>query len=188
MTTDELVRYLPEHIKPLAEQLRQFPTGYEKWVYATAAPPETYQGDVFASVTIVSVDEDGDAILGTTAGMVISNTCDAQPGMADFILVAPVISLADYRENSALEGENLENHISALRDNRISQLIFLPPRVGLADSFADLGNICPISSTYFHSRHAQARLVSLSQYGHYFLLIKLAYHLTRPEPSDAKRT
>jgi hypothetical protein len=120
--------------------------------------------------------------------MVISNTCDAQPGMADFMLVAPVISLADYRENSALEGENLKNHISALRDNRISQLIFLPPRGGLADSFADLGNICPISSTYFHSKHAQARLVSLSQYGHYLLLIKLAYHLTRPEPSDAKRT
>lgn len=187
MFGEDITAYLPEHIKPFAEQLKQFPAGYEKWVYATAAPVEAYQGDVFSPVHFVSVDDDGDTIRMDCLGMVISNTCDAQPGMADFVLVAPVISLEDYCQKSDLRRDDLENHIRALVDNKISQLMFLPKWQEGSDSFVDFGNICSVSSRYFHSEHGQQRLVSLSQNGHYFLLVKLAYHLSRPETAGAKR-
>jgi len=178
---------LPEHIKPFADQLQQFPNGYEKWVYSSALPQETYQGDVFAGVPFVSLDDSGDVIRGELFGMVVSNTCDAQPGQGDFVLVAPVIDLEDYRLHNELKGEDLENHVRALVENKISQLMFLPNTNGFGRSFVDFGNICSISLRFFHSDRGQKRLLSLSQCGHYFLLMKLAYHFCRLEASDAKR-
>jgi len=59
MFGDDLVPYLPEHIRPYANQLKQFPEGYEKWVYAASLPAETYQGDVFNKMSLASIDDDG---------------------------------------------------------------------------------------------------------------------------------
>ena len=187
MFGDDITAYLPEHIKPFTEQLKQFPAGYEKWIYATSLPSETYQGDVFTQVPLVSIDDTGDVVRAEVSGMVVSNTCDAQPHRGDFILVAPVIDLQDYRENSDLKGEDLENHLRTLTENKISQLMFLPEGQGIRGCFVDFANVCSVSLRYFHSDRGQKRRVSLSQCGHYFLLIKLTYHFSRPEAPDAKR-
>ena len=187
MFGDDIIAYLPERIKPFTEQLKQFPSGYEKWVYATSLPSVIYQGDIFSRVPFVSIDDNGDVVRAEFCGMVVSNTCDAQPNQGDFVLLAPVIDLENYREISNLRGEDLENHVGALTDNRISQLMFLPETQDIRPSFVDFGNICTVSLRHFHYDRGQKRLLSLSQCGHYFMLIKLAYHLSRPEPSDAKR-
>jgi hypothetical protein len=47
-------------------------------------------------------------------GMVISCTCDTQPEQGEFVLVAPVFDLDDYRTKSELKGQDLDNHIRAL--------------------------------------------------------------------------
>jgi hypothetical protein len=184
---EDLVPYLPEHVRPFAQQLRQFPSGYEKWVYATSSTPETYQGDVFTEVPLVQVDEDGDTVRAKTMGMVISSTCDAQPNQGETVLVAPVIDLKDYSSKAELKGGQLEDHLNALTANKLSQMMFLPEAHGMVGSFVDFGQISPVSLKYFHSERGQKRLVSLSQYGHYFLLMKLAYHLTRPDAPDVRR-
>jgi hypothetical protein len=189
---DDLASYLPEHIRPFAEQLKQFPTGYEKWVYAGSLPSDAYQGDIFGVLPFVHVDDDDDVVRADRLGMVISNTCDAQPDQADYILIAPISDLDDYRKYSEsegeLQGEELENHIRALVENKLSQIMFLPETTGFGRAFVDFGNICSISSKSFHTRYVDMKMISLSQYGHYFLLMKLAYHLARPESADAKRT
>ena len=187
MFGDDIAPYLPEHIRPFTKQLKQFPAGYEKWIYATSSPSETYQGDVFTQVPFVSIDDTGDTIRVEIAGMVVSNTCDAQPTQGEFLLVAPVIDLQDYRENCGLKGADLENHLQALTENKISNLMFLPDAKGVGGSFVDFGTISSVSVMYFHSERGQKRLVALSQCGHYFMLMKLAYHLSRPEARDAKR-
>lgn len=189
MFGDDLVAYLPEHIRPLAQQLKQFPRAFEKWVYASSAPSKMCQGDIVTRLSFVAIGEDGDAVLleNSVGGIVVSVTCDAQPGQGEFVLVAPVFDLDDYRNNSTLKGEELENHIRALTENKISNLLFLPNGSGIRRCFADFGSICPVSLSYFHSNRGQERLASLSQYGHYFLLMKLAYHFTRAEPSELNR-
>jgi hypothetical protein len=184
---EDLVPYLPEHIKPPAQQLKQFPSGYEKWVYATSSPTETYQGDVFTRVPLVFIDENGDAVRAETKGMVISSTCDAQPGQGEAVLVAPVVDLEDFVLNAEFKGEQLENHVRALTANKLSEIMFLPEGHGITRSFVDFGKISPVSVSHFHSERGQNRLISLSQCGHYFLLVKLAYHFSRPEAPDAKR-
>jgi hypothetical protein len=185
---EDISAYLPEQIKPFAQQLRQFPLGYPKWLYAASAPDSTYQGDIYSLVPFACIDHSGSSVRADCLGMVISATCDNQPDQGEFVLVAPVINLNEYRQRSELQGDSLEDHIRALTENKISQLMFLPRTHNLDDSFADFGNISSVSLEYFHSQHDQARLASLSQYGHYFMLMKLAYHICRPELSDVKRT
>ena len=187
MFGDDIFPYLPENIKPFAHQLKQFPVNYEKWVYAGSSRSKPYQGDVLAEVPLVFIDEEGDAARGQLEGMVISNTCDAQADQGEFVVVAPVIDLKAYQENSELRGEELANHLRALTENKISNLMFLPAGQGTSDSFVDFSSLCSVSSTYFHKACGQKRVVSLSLVGHYFLLIKLAYHFTRPESADAVR-
>lgn len=187
MFGDDLAAYLPDHIKPFAEQLKQFPKDFEKWVYASSPAADTYQGDVFAILPFAHVDDDGDVVRADHVGMVISNTCDIQIDQSAFVVVAAVIALDDYRKQSELKGEELENHIRAVVDNKLSQIMFLPETQGFGSALVDFGNVCSISTQHFHATAREKKIVSLSQYGHYFLLVKLSYHLTRPEAADAKR-
>jgi hypothetical protein len=184
---DDIFPYLPENIKPFSQQLKQFPENYEKWVYAAAYRSETYQGDVFADVPFVFVDEDGDPAQAQLAGMVVSNTCDTQPNQGEFVVLAPLIDLETYRQSSELEGEELANHVRAVTENKISNLMFLPRSETTLDSLVDFGNLCSVSGAYFHQKKGKNRIVSLSLVGHYFMLVKLAYHFTRPEAADALR-
>jgi hypothetical protein len=184
---EDISAYLPQHLQPFAVHLKQFPSGYEKWIYASSLPAETYQGDVFAQIPLIAVDDDGNAVRPELNGMVISTTCDAQPNQGEFILFAPVIDLEDYRQNSELKGEALINHIQALTENKISGLMFLPDAPGIRSSFVDFGKVCPISTALFHSYRGRKQLLSLSQCGHYFLLVKLAYHFCRPDAPDVRR-
>ena len=188
MFGDDLTAYLPEHIKPFSEQLRQFPSGYEKWVYATSFPKETYQGDVFSHVPLVAIDEAGEAVRAETNAMVLSCTCDVQLGQGETLLVAPVINLQDYISHSELEGRQLDDHIESVTHNKLSAIMFLPKGAAIERSLVDFGKTSPISVEYFHLDRGQKRLASLSQYGHYFLLVKLAYHFCRPDAPDAKRS
>ena len=192
MFGDDLASQLPEHIRPLAEQLKQFPRNYAKWVYASSIPNDTYQGDVFPELPFVQIDESGDVVRADRLGMVISNTCDAQPDQSENILIAPISDLGDYRRHSEsegeLRGEELENHLRALTENKLSHLMFLPASPGFEDAFVDFGNISTISSKYFHTMYSDLKLASLSQYGQYYLLMKLVHHFARPESQDAKRT
>jgi hypothetical protein len=119
--------------------------------------------------------------------MVISCTCDVQPGQGDVALVAPVLDLEKYRSDSELTGDELENHIRALKENKISDLFFLPAGLGLQPGFVDFGKITSISIDYLSAEEHGKRLTSLSLVGHYFFLVKLAYHFTRPETADSVR-
>lgn len=187
MFSKDITPFLPPHLQKFSVQLRQFPENYEKWVYATSLPNEVYQGDVVTKAPLVHVDANGKLDSLDLPGMVISCTCDAQLGQGDFILIAPVHDLEDYRSHSDLGGPELENHLRALTRNEISDLFFLPAGQGLKPSFVDLGTITSISIEYLHSDQGVQRMASLSQVGHYVLLVKLAYHLTRPEGADAAR-
>jgi hypothetical protein len=184
---DDIVAYLPAHIRQFSDQLKQFPEFFEKWVYAVQLPLEFYQGDVIASLPSIMINGEGTVDRAELPAMIISCTCDVQAGQEDAALIAPVHDLEDYRKNSELAGRDLENHLRALMDNKISSLIFLPAGHGLQSSFVDLGKISTISLEYLHSKEGLVRWVSLSQCGHYFFLVKLAYHFTRPEGTDAAR-
>lgn len=187
MFGDDIAAYLPEHIKPFAKLLKEFPENYEKWLYSTSLPNELYQGDVLQTAVIVSVDDTGNVERAEIPAMVISCTCDAQPGRDDTLLIAAVYDFDDYRTNHGLAGEELENHLRALQRNEIANLFYLPAAQRLRPSVVDFQLISPLAVSFLYPDRFKDRLTSLSQVGHYFFLMKLAHHLARPEPGDAKR-
>jgi len=183
----DFVSFLPTYAKPFAKQLQELPLNYEKWVYAAALPSKIYQGDLFSGVRFASIDDDGEAIVADVPAMVLSNTCDVQPEQSESLLVAPLIDLEDYSAQSVLAGEELENHIRALKRNEISQLMFLPEAHGVKNCFVDFSRISPLPLSYFYSNTAANRFQSLSSCGHYVMMVKVAHHFTRPESPDAAR-
>jgi hypothetical protein len=185
---DEFRSFLPEYAKPFAKQIRDLPANYEKWVYATSLPPETYQGDLLKEARFAFIDDDGEVINADLPAMVVSNTCDAQAGRSESLLLAPLLDLDDYKAKSEIQGKELEDHLSALTRNEISHLMFLPEAHGIKNSFVDFGKISPVSPDYFYSKVAPNRFQSLSTCGHYIMMVKVAHHFTRPETPDAVRT
>lgn len=187
MFEQDFLSFLPTYAKPFAKQLQELPLNYEKWVYATSLPSETYQGDLFNAVRFASIDDDGQAIVADLPAMVLSNTCDVQPGQSESLLLAPLIDLEDYSAQSLLTGEELENHLRALRRNEISQLMFLPEAQGIKNCFVDFSKTSSLPLGYFCSNTVAKRFQSLSTCGHYVMMVKVAHHFTRPESADAPR-
>ena len=183
----DLGSYLPEYVRPFTDLLKQFPANYEKWAHATNLPAELYQGDLLESAGLTAISEDGDVLRADMPAMVISCTCDIQPQQGRFALLAPAIDLEFYRKNIEFEGEALENHVRDVMANKIANLFFLPAgqklKAGVVIDFQQLTAV----SVEFLDKRLKKRLTSLSQTGHYLLLVKLAHHLARPDASDAKR-
>jgi hypothetical protein len=182
----DLGSYLPEHIKPFTDLLKQFPANYEKWAHAGALPAELYQGDIVEQARITVIDEDGDNSVADLPAMVISCSCDVQPKQGKFALLAAVIDFEFYRQNSELQGEALDSHLRDLKANKIANLFFLPAGQKLKDSVVDFERFTSVSVEHLQ-KSLNGRLTSLSQTGHYLLLIKLTHHLTRPDAKDAQR-
>jgi hypothetical protein len=64
---------------------------------------------------------------------------------------------------------------------------FLPAGQKLKASVVDFQQLTSVSVEFLQNTELKARLTSLSQTGHYLLLVKLAHHLTRPDAADARR-
>lgn len=182
----DIASYLPEHVRPFADLLKQFPANYQKWVHATGLAAELYQGDVIEKALLTAIDEEGDILRSELPAMVISCSCDVQPTQGNFALLAPVIELDFYKANSELKGEALDNHLSALLTNKIANLFFLPAGQKLKASIIDFERLTAVSVDLLQKSLGN-RLTSLSQTGHYLFLVKLTHHLTRPDAVDAKR-
>jgi hypothetical protein len=133
----DLGSYLPEHVRPFTDLLKQFPANYEKWVHAGKLPVELYQGDVLEKTTLTAIDEEGQILTLDIPAMVISCSCDVQPKQGKFAVLAPVIDFDFYQKNSELQGESLESHIRDLRANKIANLFFLPSGQKLKDCIID---------------------------------------------------
>lgn len=153
----------------------------------SSKPQRLYQGDVLDSAIVVNINDDGDIERAQIPAMVVSCTCDIQPGQAATLLIAALYDFEDYRANLVLVGEELDNHLRALQRNEIANLFYLPAGQKLKPSVIDFQLISPVSVSYLYPERFKSRLTSLSQVGHYFLLMKLAHHMARPESYDAKR-
>jgi hypothetical protein len=188
---EDISRLLPEHLKSFASDLRKYPVDYPKWFYGQP-PKEIYQGDVIAEARTALIDDDGTGSYREGAVVVISNTCDVQPNRDDYLLLAPLLTLEERYECVTLTGQARIDHFHDLKRNRLASIMFFPAVEGMGDSWLDFTKICPVSSEYFYSKKLRIldqRVASLSQKGHYFFLMKLAYHFCRPEnPADAKRS
>jgi len=100
---------------------------------------------VVEQATLTAVSEEGEILRADVPAMVISCTCDVQPKQGKFALLAPVIDLEFYKENSELQDEALQNHMQGLMDNKIANLFFLPAGQKLKASVIDFQQLTAVS-------------------------------------------
>jgi hypothetical protein len=164
------------------------------WLVGTSHAEEArLQGDLFQALPIVLIDAEGNVRKTSQPAMVINNTCDLQPDRSTFVTVALTSSYAAFSEFIGRQ-RNLagaRGYLESLRRNEIDELLFIPSCPGfLNGAVVHLDRLCSMSTRVYEGALFEGgRLASFSQYGFYYLLMKVTHFLARAESPDvAPRT
>ncbi len=190
---DDIKLYLPQYLSEdnlvdLKKQLKAFGEGHDSGEYFTTRlknEPYLFQGDGVKSIMINMPDV---AVQADRPVLILSNTCDMDLNNARLnpcrIMYAPILNLDKYIAMlvaNKVSEERIDNHIKDIKNQVISQILFLPTSVfGGADSIVlfDRAISVPLTQEYVDDMLG-TRTFSLSNYGFYLLLLKLSYHFTR---------
>lgn len=189
---EDIKPYLPkylstQHINILIEELKQFPANIDSRLYLTPTllTNKILQGDGLINVPGMNLP---DITIRQVPAMVISNSCDNDPGnpryFATNLLYCPIIKLSKYKAQLLEAGVNrpaVENHIAAIKRQEIAQIFYLPSGAGLDEEriiFFSSINSC--DADHIYSEYAVGkRLFRLSDYGIYLFVFKLSVYFSR---------
>ena len=191
---EDLQIYLPKYLSPgseqsLFEELKQFPENIDDRLYLSPEylePDIIYQGDGIDGLLVVNLPE---TEIKKVPGMIFSNTCDIDERNRQLfpstLVYSPIFNLEKYKEGlieSKIKDErSIEDHISSIRKQRITQMFYLPKGGVLSNEsivFLDRVNSCD-NSFFEREKIRNMRLFALSNYGLYLFIFKLSVHFTR---------
>lgn len=174
---------LPGHKAEFLAHLETFPDRIEEWLYGVPDDMGSlYQGDIVVNMPVCLIDEDGDVIRASDCVAMISNSCDLQPGRRGNVVASLVLNLSEYENHLRANGEpGVHERLTNIRANLVYSYFYLPASNGFPESFIDFSTMVTINSDYMNSTYSSKRILSLSPYGFYLLLIKLTFHLARME-------
>lgn len=178
----------PEHV---AELLRALKTKDFGWIVCTPSQTEErLQGDLVQEMPVAVIHHDGQVRSKNFIVMVINNACDLEPGRSEFVTLAPV---EDFERFALLvsnrDREQARNYLESIRANNINEFFYIPncPQFpnGVIVRFDLLSSLS--AELYELAIANKRRLASLTQNGHYFMLMKLTSFLARPESLEIIR-
>ena len=190
---EDIKKYLPQYLsdsdaKQLFSALKDFPNNIDERFYSNYNLDDDilYQGDCLKDIPAFNLP---DTRTKLSQSMAISNTCDMdlsnsnkRPWNTQRILFSQIILLEKLEKvlYQKFSEDRISNYISSLRKQQITNAFYLPKSKNLdeAVAFFDYTNSFDIN---FVDRESlkDKRLVSLSNYGFYILLLKLSIHFTR---------
>ncbi|MGI8655744.1 MAG: hypothetical protein ACR2LC_11050 [Pyrinomonadaceae bacterium] len=193
---EDFKQYLPKYLSPDAQanlfnDIKDFPENLKRlYTEVLASKGDVFQGDGLKEVLIIKLP---DTTIRKGPAMVISNTCDTSFSNARLlspkIAYCPIVKLSNYitllRRNSIPESR-IDTHIKEIRKQWITSIFFLPKGGSLPeDCVVLLDNLNSCDVGYLSPESViSLRLFSLSNYGFYVFLFKLAVHLTRIRESE----
>lgn len=200
MPIEELKQYLPKYLsedsyKALIAELHSFPYNIDKRMYTTSLPSDVlFQGDGYDSFPVIDLMH-LDKGCKSSYGIIMSNTCDIDVKnirlYPSSIMYAPIISLEKYRsvlEKRNVEKEKIDNHLTKIREQAITSILYLPSNGKIQDSIVFIDKMLHIGNDYVNRKTlGQHRLFSLSNYGFYLLLFKLSVHFSRIQEKVDRR-
>lgn len=193
MIIDELKDYLPKFLssgseRDLFEGLKDFPNNLDSRIYTSALKhsPIIFQGDGMREMQVINLP---DETIKKANSIVISNTCDIDSfnkrSFPSQIIYAPIFNLSKYYEtllkNSKGGKSKIDEHIKAIKKQRITQIFYLPEINGVIEEslvFLDRLNNCKRDYIKDNNITAQ-RLFTLSDFGAYLFVLKLSIHFSR---------
>ncbi|WP_124295811.1 hypothetical protein [Acetobacter pasteurianus] len=125
--------------------------------------------------------------LKSVSGLILSNSCDIEtknlrdtPARVTF---CPLVKLNKYQEvlkKAQLPEEKIQQKISAIRSQKITNIFFLPAgRWGTDDYIIRFDDIYSMLVKDFHENQECEKIFTLSNTGFYMLLLKLSIHFCR---------
>jgi hypothetical protein len=181
-----------EHKASFVECLRKIPDF--SWVLGMPNPRfDRLQGDFLRDFPIIFLKPDGTVLVARKPVMVVNNTCDIPPNRSEMVTVAPVLDFGRYLQSLEHEKqqsqESIQGHARDIRQNQISHLLYVPNLTGFPDgAIVRLDRMCSVAYVMLEQAiQAGSRLASFTQNGFYILLLKLTYHLVRPESAEVTR-
>lgn len=130
------------------------------------------QGDILDGIPFLTMSEKGDISCRNGKGMIISNTCSCENN--NDIVVAPMYRLDDL---------DMENSLSAIRDNLNYRLFYLPA-TDYDEYVVDFSQMNTINTIVLNNLICTGKIKkekSLNQFGFYLFLTKLTICFMRPE-------
>ena len=187
---EDIKKYLPQYLsdsdaKQLFSALKDFPNNIDERFYSNYNLDDDilYQGDCLNAIPAFNLP---DTRTKLSQSMAISNTCDMDLHNKRLwntrILFSQIILLEKLEKvlYQKFSEDRISNYISSLRKQQITNAFYLPKSKNLdeAVAFFEYTNSFDIN---FVDRESlkEKRLVSLSNYGFYILLLKLSIHFTR---------
>ena len=145
-----------------------------------------YQGEGIKEMPIIDLANIGKGVKITNC-LILSNTCDMDIAnnrlFPASIMYAPIINLANYisvLQKQGVDDTKIKNHVTNLKQQKITQIIYLPANSRIDDSIVFLDRIQHIDNRYIDRNLLETkRLFSLSDYGFYMLIFKLSVHFSR---------
>lgn len=180
---DQIPYYLSQEAKHnLVKALDEFPknTNY----YISLYEDSFLQGDGWKSFELINfVNGERKKV----KGIILSNSCDIdiknKRDIPAKITFAPIIKLnrySDLLERSGLKNGKIEAKINAIRDQKVTNLFYLPKGNGLDDDYiALLSDLHTIPLDEFQKIDGREKLFTLSQVGFYLFVLKLSVHFCR---------
>ena len=192
ITEDELKKYLPKYLseenyKTLLAELKSFPYNIDGRMYTSMLDKNViFQGDGLKKMPIIDLVNIERGVKNVSC-LILSNTCDMDLSNSRMfpasIMYAPIINLTTYISVLQKQGVNsskIENHISDLKQQKITQIIFLPANSQMEDSIVFLDKIYHVDNRFINRDTLEdQRLFSLSDDGFYMLIFKLSIHFSR---------
>ena len=187
---EDIKKYLPQYLsdsdaKQLFSSLKDFPDNIDSRFYSNynCNDPIIYQGDCLKNIPAFNLPDTHSKL---SQSMAISNTCDMDLNNKRLwntrILFSQIILLEKLEKGllQKFSEERVVNYINSLKKQQITNAFYLPKSKNLDEAvvFFDYTNSFDV---HFIDRDKlkERRLVSLSNYGFYILLLKLSVHFTR---------
>ena len=187
---EDIKKYLPQYLsdrdaKQLFSALKDFPNNIDERFYSNYSLDDNilYQGDCLKDIPAFNLP---DTRTKLSQSMAISNTCDMDLSNKRLwntrILFSQIILLEKLEKGlcQRFPKDRVANYINSLKKQQITNAFYLPKSKNLdeAVAFFDYTNSFDINYIDRESLK-ERRLVSLSNYGFYILLLKLSIHFTR---------
>ena len=187
---EDIKKYLPQYLsdsdaKQLFSALKDFPNNIDERFYSNYSLDDNilYQGDCLKDIPAFNLP---DTRTKLSQSMAISNTCDMDLSNKRLwntrILLSQIILLEKLEKGlyQRFPKDRVTNYINSLKKQQITNAFYLPKSKNLdeAVAFFDYTNSFDINYIDRESLK-ERRLVSLSNYGFYILLLKLSIHFTR---------
>lgn len=192
ITNEELKKYLPKYLSEenynnLLSELKSFPDNIDARMYTSFLNDEIiYQGDGIDNMPIIDLTQSSKESQLAPA-LILSNTCDMDLSnnrmFPSSIMYAPIIKLSKYQSvlsQHCYDVNKIKNHISNLKQQKITQIMYLPAKGNMEESLVFLDRIFNINNKYIDRENLKnIRLFSFSDYGFYLLIFKLSVHFSR---------